>query len=519
MKFIASRWLAGTRQAILALLVCATLVLSAAASKHPRYGGVLRVELRETTISLDPRTWKPGSLESAANEKIAALVFDRLISLDNYGHFQVQLAAEWSHDATFRRWQIRLREGVKFSDDSPLTGADVVAALQPLFPATIQLSASGNMVVLQSATPLPDLLEMLASGRYFIYRVQADGTLIGSGPFFVAEASPAASDGKNARYLLKAGENCWAGRPFVDAIEVTLGFPALRRLLDLQLGKVDLIEIAPELVRRATQENLRVWASAPVITFGLRVDTSQTAMADSRLREALSYSLDRSTMANVLLQRQAEPAAALLPQWLSGYAFLFDVDTSLERAKEIRATLPPNLAASAEPLRLRVDAPGELPKLLAERVAVNARQAGMNVQVQNRPVPRDASAITSTVEPAASLHLFVWHVSSLSPRLELELFLRTLGASASAGIDNTAAEPEQLYARERKILEDRRILPLVGLPEYAGLGGNVRNWLPARWGEWHLADVWLDVPDAAPAAANASGASAQQQPALTGAKP
>jgi hypothetical protein len=123
------------------------------------------------------------------------------------------------------------------------------------------------------------------------------------------------------------------------------------------------------------------------------------------------------------------------------------------------------------------------------------------------------------VEPAASLHLFAWHVSSLSPRLELDSLLRALGASASAGIDNAAAEPEQLYARERKILEDRRILPLVGLPEYAGLGGNVRNWLPARWGEWHLADVWLDVPDAAPAAANSSGASAQQQPALTGAKP
>jgi peptide/nickel transport system substrate-binding protein len=518
MRFIASRWLAAIRRAILALIACAALMPLAAATRHPRYGGTLRVELRESAISLDPRVWKPGSLESAANEKIAALVFDRLVSLDNYGHFQPQLAVEWSHDATFRRWQIRLREGVRFSDDSPLTAADVVAGLQPVLPVTIQLSASGNNLVLQSATPLPDLLELLSSGRYFIYRSQPDGTLVGTGPFFVSEASSAASDGKNARYLLKASENCWAGRPFVDAIELTLGFPALRRLLDLQLGKADLIEIAPELVRRAAQENLRVWASTPVITYGLRIDASQSGASNPRLREALSYSLDRSTMANVLLQKQAEPAAALLPQWLSGYAFLFDVDTSLDRAKELRATLPPSLAAGAEPLRLRVDAPGELPKLLAERVAVNARQAGLTVQVMNRPVQREASATQPREEPAAGLHLFGWHVTSLSPRLELDSFLKALGAADSPGVDNTATDPEQLHTRERKILEDRRVLPLVALPEYAGLGAGVRNWLPARWGEWHLADVWLDVPEAAPAAVNSPVGASQRQAVPAGAK-
>ena len=54
------------------------------------------------------------------------------------------------------------------------------------------------------------------------------------------------------------------------------------------------------------------------------------------------------------------------------------------------------------------------------------------------------------------------------------------------------SDPEQLYALERRFLDERRILPLVVLPEYVGIGGNVRNWSPARWGEWRLADVWLD---------------------------
>jgi hypothetical protein len=54
----------------------------------------------------------------------------------------------------------------------------------------------------------------------------------------------------------------------------------------------------------------------------------------------LALSLGRQTMANVLLQKQAEPVSALLSQWLSGYAFLFTMVTNFDRAKDIRATLP-----------------------------------------------------------------------------------------------------------------------------------------------------------------------------------
>src|SRR5262249_55893468 len=158
-------------------------------------------------------------------------------------------------------------------------------------PSGIQVSGGANTIVLQSSLPLPDALELLASGPYFIYGTSHAGTLLGTGGFFVAEVSSSSSELKTSRYVLKANEACWSGRPFVDAIELTLGLPALRRLLDLQLGKADLIEIAPELVRRAGQENLRVWASAPVITYALSFDSAQPAGSSAPLREALSHSL------------------------------------------------------------------------------------------------------------------------------------------------------------------------------------------------------------------------------------
>jgi peptide/nickel transport system substrate-binding protein len=526
MRFIELLWLARTKLLVLVTLGLA-MVPSARGSRWPRYGGTLRVELRAASVSLDPREWKVGSAEFAADEKMGALVFDRLVSLDNFGRFHPQLATEWSHDAGFKRWQFTLRANVKFSDGSALNSSDVVAALQPLLAGGQRISASANSVEIQSAAAMPDLLEELASGRFFIYRVQPDGTLMGTGPFFVSTVASGSQAGsslptavddanlaaampganKTTHLRFRTNEETWSGRPFLDAIEVTLGVPPLRQLLDLQLGKADLVELSPELVRRAMQDNQRVWSSAPVTFYGLRFDDMPPAAADAKLREAMSLSLDRQTMANVLLQKQAEPASALLPQWLSGYAFLFTMETNLDRAKELRATLPANLAAGAAPLRLRVDLPGDLAKLLGERVAVNARQAAILVQVVNRPVSRTASnAAGASNDPAGGLHLFSWHYSSLSPRVELESMVSTLNFGDSNEAAVSSSDPEQLYAREKKLLEERRVLPLVALPEYVGLSQKVRDWMPAQWGQWHLADVWLDLPESSAAQpANSNG--------------
>src|SRR5580692_1257673 len=515
MRFIESRLFA----AISFLLVASQFFLGAPASAatHPKYGGTLRVEVHAASVSLDPREWRPGSLDSATNEKLAELLFERLVGLDNYGRFQPVLATEWSHDNANKRWRFVIRAGVKFSDGAALSAEDVVAALQPLLPATQQISASGNTIVIQSSVAVPDLLEQLASGRYLVYRVLAGGALAGTGPFVLADAPV-------GHLYFRANEETWSGRPFLDGIDVTLGVPPLRALFDLQLGKADLIELSPDLVPRARQANVRVWISEPLTLYGLRFDDAQSAASDVRLREALSLSLDRGSMANVLLQKQAEPAAALLPGWLSGYAFLFNVDTNLERAKELRRGLTANEAGGAEPLRLRVDPAGDLAKLLGERVAVNARQASILVQVIARPVSRPGAASTAPSDPPSGVHLFAWHYSSLSPRAELDSLFAAYNLTEAQEVNATSTDHEQLYARERRILEDRRVLPLIVQAESVGLGAGVRDWMPARWGEWHLADVWLEtaspaLTDPASTANPAVQSSPQPRAAAPGAKP
>jgi peptide/nickel transport system substrate-binding protein len=490
MRYTKLRWLVAISAAVV------TLACSSIQAATPRYGGTLHVKLRASGVSLDPREWTPGSLPSAASEKLANLVYDRLVTLDDHAKFQPSLATEWTHDLAFRNWQFKLRSGVRFSDGSLLTPSDAVVSLQISLGKGFEVVTVENGVAIRAPHPAPDLLEQLASGRHFIVRRLPDGTVLGTGPFVVAETVAAAPTDVNptaikpAKIKFQANEGAWSGRPFVDFVEVTLGEPPLRQLLDLHVGKADIAEIAPDLVRKGRQEGLRIWSSAPQTLVALRFDEAFAAPASDQLREALWLALDRDTMANVLLQREAQPADSLLPQWLSGYAFLFESPMNLQRARELRAAFPAGVPGAAQPLRLRLDAPGDLFKLIGERVAINARQANLLVQVA---LPAGAS---NSPTPASGLHLFAWHYDSLSPHAELEAFVKQLLDGADLPANTT--DPEQLFVQERRLLEERRILPLVLLPEYAGVRASVHNWNASPWGDWRLADVWLDSEDPMP---------------------
>ncbi len=484
------------------LLLAAVALGAAHAATRPHYGGTLRVEMRERVTSLDPRQWPKDSVAAAATEKLAELVFERLITLDDNGRPEPQLAAAWEHDAEMKRWKFTVRSGEKFHDGTPLTPREIAASLAPLFSDRRQVSANGSSVTIQSAAPMPDLLEELARGRTFVFHEQPDGALSGTGPFRIGSwPGPQADAAGASRAVFTANDDAWSGRPFVDSIEVAIGVPASRQLMDLQLGKADVVMLAPDQVRRVTQAGLRTWSSLPVELLAL-VFESELSAPDPQLRQAIALSIDRTAIVNVLLQKQGEAAGGLLPQWLSGYAFLFSTAADVERARKLRG----ELTGAPPPLRLRVEGSDETTRLVAERVAVNARQAGISLQVIGKG---DAGALASGTgsQGATAARLARFRLGSVAARAELAAMVALLGLgddSAAAIKKISGNDPEQSYAAERRMVESGQVIPLVYLPETVGLGPAVRDWMPRRWGVWRLEDVWLDRTESAAGATGAS---------------
>jgi peptide/nickel transport system substrate-binding protein len=449
---------------------------------RPRYGGILRVEMHETVRSMDPADWPANGMDPA-KEKLIPLIFERLVRLDENGRPQAALAISWQHDSKNRRWRFTLRTDVKFHDGTVLTPELAAAALST--PAAHgapakdwRASANGDSLVIESDKAAPDLLFDLAKTYRSIFLRSADQKVFGTGPFQIAEWVT------GRRMVLAANEQHWAGRPFLDGVDIQMGRQFKDQLTDLESRKTaDFIEIWPCKIERLSK-NLKTWSSFEVarlnhVLIALVFERGRPASEDAKLREALSLCIDRSAIYSWLLQKtNGEMTAALLPQKLSGYAFLFPTGPDTEKAKQLVAK--PGQPRPA--LMLSYDASDPLAGSMAERIAVNAREAGIAINASNQPLNSDVRlmrfSITEPVPGEALTNL-------------LQFFRLT-----DAGSLSSAASIESLYAAESAALSDHWVIPLFHVPEIFGLSPRLKTWTTTgidSFGGWHFDDMWLEI--------------------------
>ncbi len=270
--------------------------------------------------------------------------------------------------------------------------------------------------------------------------------------------------GRSALYT--AENSAPGGRPFLDGIEIQMARPLREQAIDLELGKADLVELGPNELRR-TSAGRRVWTSAAVRLLALEFGPDA---ADPRVREALALSVDRAAIHSVLLQRQGEIAGGLLPQWISGDAFLFPTTPDPARARSLAAPLPPAMRA----LTLGFQDPAW--RAVADRIAVNARDAGLMVT----PAPAN---------PSADVHLVEVRITSAEPWQALA----GLAASLALAEPPHGGSAEALFAAERGLLADFRVIPLLHLPYVYGVGPRVRGGPGVTpLGEWRFEKLWLE---------------------------
>lgn len=465
------------RSAAAVSCLSALAVLAVQAATRPRRGGTLRVLMAAQPRSLDPRSLPAEQRARAAAEKLVPLMFDRLVSIDEQGRPQPQLATGWQHDAESKRWTFDIRTGVKFWDGSPLTSEIVAAELQS-FPGGPPAKASGGAVIVEGQLANPNLLRDLADKQFSIFRAGEDGAILGTGPFYLGEWQP----GKRA--VLGANQRDWRGQPYPDAIEVEMGVAPRDQLVALELGKADVIEAGPAETRRVAQSGHRVWSSRADELLAIVFQPGRPSAADAKLRQSLALSIDRSAMHAVLLQKQGELAGGLLPQWLSGYAFLFSTAKDLARAQEIASALPPEHRS----LTLGYDPNDSLAEAIAQRVAVNAGDAGVAVRAAESNSVSDFGAAPASVD-ARLCRLPI--EDSDAGRALAELVARALVLDWKH--PGSPMAPELLYAEERDLLASYQIIPLFHLPHIYGLSGRVKNWHPSPGGEWRLEEVWLEA--------------------------
>lgn len=441
------------------IVISSVLTASTAmAATRPHYGGTLHVQMASTVSKLDPAD--NNRSDALATRNVLALIFDTLAVLNDRGEPQPGLAISWQAEPGNQNWQFVLHPGVRFSDQTPVTPELVAASLRRVNPQW-KVTASDTAIAIELDNASPSLPSELALTRNSITKLDG-GRPIGTGPFVVSEWDA----GK--KLVLTAREDYWGGRPFLDSIEIEMGRGFREQTIAYGMGQAQLIQVPTELAHQATVAR-GVHPSEPTELVALLFMRDVQSPEDAKQRQALALSIDRALLNRVVFQGGGEPAGGILPGWLTGYEFLFPVKADLTRAQQLRSEVP-----QAPMWSIGYDASDPMARVLAERIALNASDAGLRLQLTNLS--------------NADIRLVRVDVVSLDPRIALGELARSLTLPAPHFLVNST---DDLYHAESTMLQSQRVIPLLHLEAAWAVSKTIKNWEDTRDGTWHLPEVWL----------------------------
>ena len=370
----------------LVALVAVGLAACRPAAAPPPSADTLRIARRADITGFFPG---PPLLNEASTFQANRSVYESLVRFDPALRLRPGLAELWSNpdDRTYR---FELRPGVRFSDGTPLTAADVAASLEAnrrgwvtrdFLQAVESVRATGERTVeVRTRFPYLALLTRLPWApvvpREAIERGLSPAP--GTGPYRVESWDP----GRGYVFV----RNPYHDREppaFARVVHTVVPDDAARMAL-VERGEADAADHVPleEVERLSRNPSVRVvlGTGLRVLFLGLRVD--RPPFSDPRVREAIDLAVDREELARRALGGRVEPATQLVPPSIVGF------DPALRRPPPDPARSRFLLAAAGHPrgLDVRLDGPSnryvndvailrELARQLGEvgvRVVVNA---------------------------------------------------------------------------------------------------------------------------------------------------
>ncbi|MBP2650824.1 MAG: hypothetical protein H6Q74_1649 [Firmicutes bacterium] len=330
------------------VLVCAILALISVAgcgnSDTANSGKkVLRMAAQDPQVPLDPQKHTYSHLL-----KISDQILEPLIIAGDGGQLKPLLLAEMPQLKDDKKtYSFTLKSGVKFHNGEILKSSDVKYSFMRL----LTEGKMGNLIdMIQGADklekkesndlegfkiiddthfeitltgPYVPFLAAIATDYVVIYPEQACKaagndwgikTLIGTGPFKLEAYNQGTS------VILVKNENYHGVAPKLDEVDFKFIQDPNTQVMEYQKGNVDLLQLDSALYPTfANNEELKkdMHSFSPYGLVFLTMNTQK--ISDPKVREALSYAIDRNAICQDLLYGTATPAKTFIPKGLLGY--------------------------------------------------------------------------------------------------------------------------------------------------------------------------------------------------------
>jgi oligopeptide transport system substrate-binding protein len=459
----------------------------------------------------DARGLDPQLVSDLASTRVASDLFEGLTRFGADGKAEAGLAESWTVSADGKAWTFRLRDGLRFSDGTP-----VEAQIFPAAFARINDEKSGSphgalfgviegieapdkaQVVVRLKNPFPELQALLAHPAMAalpFHRIMKAGEKWTADRPLVTSGAYRLMDWKLNQQLTLAANPHWHGGEPVTAKLIWRPMDNMNSAMRLVLaGGADIGSDYPPARHHWLKQNYpQLVHSAPFLgTYYFAFNTRKAPFDDKRVRRALSLAIDRDWIAREMVDAGNVPAWGLLPPGLGGSRAIQPIWAKWPRKKRI-----------VEARRLLAEAGHGPGKPLTFEIRFNSSTEHRRAAVAMATMWRDIGVEAKLLNSESSLHFdslkradfqFArsgWIADLPAPENFLAVHRSDAGVQNYSGYANPAydaalddalaeADPKTRVALMRKVeeflLDDMPILPLYFYASRALVSPHVTGW-------------------------------------------
>ncbi|MEV0157841.1 ABC transporter substrate-binding protein [Micromonospora sp. NPDC050686] len=350
-------------------------------------GGVLTAAIGGEPDQLDPhKTSAYYSFEVLEN------VYDTLVEPDENLQMKPALATGWKTSDDQLTWTFTLREGVKFSDGSPLTSQDVKYSFDRIigeklnnayrFASVKSVTAPDPAtVVVTLNAPTPNLLANLGGFKGVAIVQKSNITSgavktkpVGSGPFAVS----AYTSGDSIK--LVRNDNYWGDKPKLDGVTFTFVKDPTVALQNLRGGEVQWTDNLPpqQVPSLSDGGELEVRTTPSSDYWYLTLNQARKPYDDVNVRRAVAFALDPAAITKAAKFGLATPNQTAIPKGSAWYYEYAPYRHDPGQAKQLLGR------AGVTGLTMELMVTSEYPETVsaAQVIAAQLKEVGITVRIR-----------------------------------------------------------------------------------------------------------------------------------------
>ena len=292
-------------------------------AKPPAYGDILvRGDIGDASNLI------PLLASDSASHNVAGMVFNGLVKYDKDMNIVGDLAESWDVSPNGLIITFHLRKGVKWHDGHPFTSADVLYTYQVTVDPKTPTAYAGDFLKVKKAEAIDDYTFRVTYDKPFapaliswssaiLPRHLLEGKditksplarhPIGTGPYKFKEWVT------GQKIALVSNPDYFEGRPYLDGRVTRIIPDSATMFLELRAQNLGMMGLTPLQYTRQTENNLfkSHFNKYRYLSFAytyLGYNLKNPLFADKRIRQAISYAINKDEIINGVLLKLGKPA-------------------------------------------------------------------------------------------------------------------------------------------------------------------------------------------------------------------